>query len=443
MPSSVLRFFSPSRLIIGSLLAMIPCAMALLALPCCRTVPLNLLDLFFMAVSYATISGFEIIPLSSFSFLGHIVILILMQIGGIGLITLSFYFISFFIELGIGAQIVGAKLLSLNSWSSIGDFIFFIIKLTLIIECLGAIGIFIAIYPDYPVGYALFLSFFHAVSAFASAGLVLFDKGLPAYHNNFLLLGILSFLMIAGEIGFIVWYEITEWVTAYYTKKKFHFSLHSKIIFLSTIGITLISFLTYWLLERCTTLHGLTFASSLVTAIFNSIAARGTGFSLCPMISLQLASLVLIMVLTFIGASPGSTGSGVKTTSITLLGACIKATIYGKPSTVIRGRTIASMQVYQAVSIVSLSLMWILGALFVLLMTQTATFIELLFEVVSAFGNCGLSLGITNDLSSFGKIIIALTMMVGRVGWLVIFLALRRKYTSVEYSYPEEKIMIG
>ncbi len=436
-------FFSPARLLILSLLSMIPIATLLLALPICRTTSIAFGDLLFTAISYTTITGLSVIPLSSFSFIGHLVILCLIQVGGIGVITLTFFLVSFFVDFGIAAQIFGARILSLDSWKDTGEIIFFIIKITFFIELIGALIIFASIYQDYSWGYGIFLSIFHAVSAFVSAGLVLFPNGLSSYHNNYLLLFILSLLMIAGEIGFMIWHELIEYIYTVRKHGRFHFSLHTKVVFFSTISITGTSFLLYWMLERCNTLHHLSFVGVGVNALFNAVAARGTGFITLPLLDLQLATLLLIMILTFIGASPGSTGSGIKTTSLTILSGMIKAASAGRFITIIRGRTIPQIQVCQAITIISLSIGWVLCILFFLLITEHATFLELLFEVVSAFGNCGLSMGVTTTLSSFGKVCIALTMMVGRVGCLATMLAFIKKPIHIEYSYPEERIMLG
>jgi trk system potassium uptake protein len=443
MKPKLLGIFSPARILVLSIIGSIPISMLLLSLPWCCAAPLSWGDLFFMTTSFVTVTGLSTVSLSSFTLLGQIIILCLLQIGGLGIITLTLFLVSLFVDFGIATRVFGAQILALDSWKDIRHIIIFIISLSLIIEIIGAIGIFLVIYHEYNPGYALFLSVFHAVSAFASAGFSIFPFEFLPYKNNYALLLIVWCIMIAREIGFMVWHEGFDYIKRWRSGRRFHFSLNTKIVWYSILGLMIGSFLLYWMFERHNTLAPLSSIGSLINALFNSSSARGVGFSTVDVGALQLATLLLLMILAFIGASPGSTGSGVKTTSIVLLLATIKAAITGRSATLIRGRTISHDQIYQALAIVGLSILWLIIALFLLLITEQATFLELLFEVVSAFGNCGLSMGITSLLSPCGKFFIALTMIIGRVGCVAVVSALIRHPHRVGYSYPEERVMLG
>jgi trk system potassium uptake protein TrkH len=202
--------------------------------------------------------------------------------------------------------------------------------------------------------------------------------------------------------------------------------------------------LIYWILERHNTLLSFALPQGFVNALFNGIALRGTGFTTIPVDQLQLATLLLIMVMAFIGSSPGSTGSGIKVTTFTILINTIKSAIKGHTLVRIMGRSIALDQIFKSIAIILLGCMWILFTTFCLLITEEgASFLDILFESVSAFATLGLSTGITPYLSSIGKFFIIMSMIIGRIGALGIVLVFLRKHENPEYSYPEERIILG
>jgi trk system potassium uptake protein TrkH len=258
-------------------------------------------------------------------------------------------------------------------------------------------------------------------------------------HPLFLL--VTTALMFSGGMGFITWREIVYYIRSLRDKRKHHFSLHSKIVF-SVAGIILVTgTLIYWFLERNNTLTMLSTPYALLNSFFNVASMRSTGFTTVIPTELNLATLLLIMLICFIGAAPGSTGSGIKTTCFAIFLAMIRAATQGRTSVELKGRRIPRDQVYKALSI---SIGWILLATFILLITEKGgDFLDILFEVISAFATLGLSLGITPFLSQTGKIVIIITMIIGRIGSMTVILALRRQKEPHEYEYPEERVLLS
>lgn len=442
MPRSFAHF-SSARLILLSILGAVGCGTFLLSLPACHGA-ISMLDALFTTTSCLCICGLSTVPFASFTFLGQCVLLALIQIGGLSLVTLTFFLMSFFIKFGFTTQVMAGQLMELESWKDIKKIIFFIIGFTLCIELLGSCLTFMSIYHDYPLWRAVFLSVFHTVSTFCDAGVSLFPEGMITYKNHYMMLLINGCIMIAAGIGFITWYEIYNYLKSMRCQKRLHISLQTKIVLTMTVCLVVSSCVLYWILEHNNTLSGMSPFLSIVNAIFNGIAIRGTGFSTVPTGQLQVATLLLIMVMAFIGSAPGSTGSGIKVTTFAIFAALIKSTIMGRTKVSIMGRSIAQDQVYKAVAIPALALGWIALTTFLLLITEEGfSFIALLFETVSAFATLGLSTGITPSLSFMGKIFIIISMIIGRMGALTFVLSIYKRHDIPEFSYPQERIIVG
>jgi trk system potassium uptake protein TrkH len=250
--------------------------------------------------------------------------------------------------------------------------------------------------------------------------------------------------MLFGGLGFITWHELFTYFTHQGPKNRSVLSLHTKIILITTAAIIATTITTFWFLERSNTLIDLGWFDAATNTIFNGISMRGTGFTTVSPHEVSLATILIIMIASFIGASPGSTGSGIKTTTLALFLATIRAAVNERSSVEIRGRRIAKDQIHKSLAVVALSVSWILLVTFILLITEpTWEFIDVLFEVMSAFATLGLSLGITPLLSVTGKLLILTTMIIGRIGLLTIVLALRKPHDTADFSYPEERVMLG
>lgn len=447
-PIKPLAHASPSRIILYSVFLIIFLGTLLLSLPIARTKPIAIIDLVFTATSSACVTGLYTIPLQDFTLFGQVIILILLQIGGIGIITLTIFLLSLFLDFGFAHQILVGQLLELESWKNVKKFLIFIIISTVSIECLGALMIYPIMSNLYPAKQALFLAVFHAISSFCNAGVTLFPDNLYDFNDNYLLLLITSLLMIIGSLGFVTWQEIIYYIQSWQRKKRYNFSLHSKIVLYGTLGIIVIAAIIFWILEWDNAYKDMSYLQSAANALFQAVSFRSGGFITVPAFMLGLPTLFITLFVMFIGTSPVSTGSGVKITTVTVFLATIKAAIVGRTDVEIRGRRIAIDQVYRAITIVTLSLIWICTTTLFLLITETEwAFITVLFEAVSAFSNVGISTGFTPYLTISGKIFIILSMIIGRIGSLTLFLALKKLSSKgsseAAFTYPEERIMLG
>ncbi len=436
----------PERVILFSVFITILIGTLLLALPIAQTTPISLIDLFFTATSATCVTGLLTIPLDNFTHFGKCIILILIQIGGIGLITLTLFIVSLFVNMGLATQLIAGKILEFDSWQNIKKFIIFLILFTLGIELLGALCIFPILLKEYSIYDAFFLSAFHAISSFCNAGFSLFYGNMQQFSSNYAMLGITAFLVFCGSFGFIAWHELYRYFTERREKKRFVFSLLSKIIMYGSFFIIMIFACVFFILEHNNALGQLTNLQAAANSLFHAIVLRGVGFLAIPVDYLQSATLFFIMIMAFIGSAPGSTGSGIKLTTLAIFLATLKTAVSGRSSVEIQGRTIAKDQIYKAVAIVAVSIGWICMTTFFLLITEPdGDFMDLFIESISGFTNLGLSTGITPLLSWVGKIFIMLSMIAGRIGTLTFILALRARAKSERsgFSYPEERVMLS
>lgn len=435
--------YYPQHMILLSLIISICIGSILLYLPICRTADIALIDLFFTAASLTTVTGALTVPIDSFTSVGHFVMLLLMQLGGLGLMTLSLCFIYMFSNLGIYTQVIASEILSLKSLKDTKQTLFFIIKLTLIAELLGAIIIFPTMWNLYPFKKALFYSIFHAVSSFCNAGFTLFpDKFMEFSHNN-LMVYTTTLLMIIGGLGFVTWHELIN----KFLKKTTTFnaiSWHTKLVLRMYFITALISSTIFFILEQNHTLAHMSFFEKISTALFTGIAMKSTGLVLVSFASVQLATILLALVTMFIGSAPLSTGSGIKTSVFAIYLAVIKAAIQGKRHAMLYERHIIDDQVYKAIAIIALSLSWIICIIFCLLITEVQLdFLDVVFTTFSAFSNNGILTISVNGVTILGKIFLIFSMIIGRIGALAIILSIKRIGELRDLSYPKEHVILG
>lgn len=434
----------PSLLIIVSSLFMVLCGIGLLSLPIAQKNPLSLLDIIFTSTSMSTVTGTLTVTLDDFTFFGQCIILLFMQIGGLGLMTLSLFTLALFSKIGIYTHVLAQDILSIDNYSDTKKMILFMIKLTVITEMIGTFVSLFYFARYYPFGQAIFLSIFHAVSAFCNAGISFHANSMvPMQHDAFMLIST-SVLMMIGGLGFLTWYDIFTWVHNKNEDRPIHFPWHSKLMIKTYFTFTAIQGILFWLLERNNSLAQMNYIDTLCNTIFFSIATKSTGFIAIPTAHIQLATIFLILIFLLIGSVPTSTGSGIKLGNILIASALLKNAIFDKEDIEIAGKRISPEQVYKSLSIIFLTLLWLIICTFVLLITEQQTqFIDILFEVSAALSNGGIPTGLTEKLSIIGKITIIFTMLVGRFGSFALIVGIKRNLDVRTYSYPEEKIILG
>ena len=451
MTKNITFTLSPSRIILCSFFLLIITGTLLLSLPISRILPIPLIDLLFTATSATCVTGLFTIPLSNFTLFGKTVIMMLIQIGALGLASMSLLIISLFIDLGIGTKFIAGQLLELDSWHNIKKILKFTFISTLILETIGTVCFFSIFYTDYSLVNALFFALFHSISSFCNAGIsflhFLTHQNLGYYSNSYIFLITTTILTFFGGLGFITWHEMMVRLQEYLKTKKYRrFSLHSKIIISTTLSLLCITTILFFLLERTNTLSNLPLSLALTNSIFHAVSFKSCGFILTSITRFHVATIFIIMIVGLIGSSPGSTGSGIKTTTCTLFLNIIKSTIKERSCVEIFERHVPNDQVYKAATIIALSMGWIMFTTFCLLITEhNWRFIEIFFETVSGFSNVGFSLKGSQHLSFLGKLLLCATMFIGRIGSLTFILGLKfkTKPETAEFTYPEERVMLG
>ncbi len=434
---------TPNQVLVLSFLLIILIGTYLLQLPMAtvREEPIALIDALFTATSATCVTGLIVLNTGSdFSLFGQWIILILFQIGGLGIMLFSTMF-SFLLgkKISLRQRLIMQE--SLNQFS-IGGLVRLaknILIFTVFFEGLGTIFLYLNWKQADNAHSSIFLSFFHAVSAFCNAGFSLFNNSLEQYFSHFGINIIFMILIIFGGIGFLVLAELVE-----FPKRK-RLSLHSKLVLVITVILLVGGTLGILLLENqnVTTLRDYPLKDKILSAAFQSTTARTAGFNTIPIGKMGNAALLLIIIFMFIGASPTSTGGGIKTTTFCVAFLWMYFTLKGRRHLYLFQRQIPETVVNKAWVIFMLAMSWVMVMTLLLAYFEDFDFIELLFEVISAFGTVGLSTGITSSLSSIGKAIIILTMFVGRLGPLAMALSLILNRQAESIQYPKDYVMVG
>ena len=327
MPKSIVHF-SASRIIIGSIILAIAIGTLLLSLPVCQAMPIPLFDTFFTAASSICVCGLSTVPLSHFTFVGHAVILLLTQVGGLSLVTLTLFLLSLFIKMGLRSKLMAGQLLEIESWKKFKTILFFTMGITFCTELIGMLFTYASVHSYYSNWlYGMFVSLFHSVSAFCHVGFTLFPETTSFWTENYLLSLRSSIIMLIGGLGFLTWHDLSIYFKNIRKGKHANLTLYSKLVLVTTLIIIVASLLLYWSVEQGNTLYAMSANGQWINALFNVLASRGIGFHSTNVADLTLATLLIIMIISFIGSSPGSTGSGIKTTTVALLYAAVKTAI--------------------------------------------------------------------------------------------------------------------
>jgi trk system potassium uptake protein TrkH len=443
----------PSQLLSGVFLTFIILGAIALKLPISTHHGISFVDALFTATSAACVTGLMVLDAGTeFTLFGQVVILALIQVGGLGIMTFSV----FFTLLLKGALSMRDSSFIYDSFDaqhqlSIRELLKRIMILTFSIEGFGFLALFIHWFNDMGVKKAAYFALFHAVSGFCNAGISLFPDSLRSFTGDMVVNGIIGTLIVIGSFGFLTIVELSQVGRKRLRGKRFRFTLQAKtILTISTILIVVAAIATF-LLERNNTFSDLSLVDQIIASIFHSIS-RTAGFVTVDFENFSNATLLLYIILMFIGAAPGSVGGGIKVTTFGVLIAMGLARFHARESVFLFRRSIPEDIVDRAVSILFLSAQIVISFTLLLMIIETGgtgdlehreNFMQIMFEVVSAFGTVGLSAGITPELSEPGRMLITVLMLIGRLGPLTVTLAVARKSPKGRYRYPEENMMVG
>jgi trk system potassium uptake protein len=446
----------PATTFIYSFLLLLLVGTGLLMLPEMTTKgSIPFIDALFTAVSAACVTGLAVVDTQTyFTFKGHLVIMLLFQLGGIGILTFATFF-ALFLKKGVGIshQAMIRDFMSEDSLFNAKGMLQQIVIFTLLIECIGAFLIYLSwdvntpFYDD--AGEMIFQSVFHSISAFCNAGFSLMSGGLNEDYlqNAYILHIVVGMLIIFGSLGFPALRDIfgINNIRARLATPWKKWKLSTRIAVWATFALVLFGMGAFYLLESNTEiLAGKTGFQQLVISFFQSVTTRTAGFNTVDIGALTTPTAILFIFLMFIGASSGSTGGGIKTSTFVLILLSVITTIRGKKSLELGGRSISFDLLNKAYTIFIFSATYILvGTFFLAYFEPKMSVLDLVFEQVSAFCTVGLTRGITPDLSTPSKLILISSMYIGRVGTLTLAFALASRVDSTNYRYPKAHILVG
>ena len=423
---------SATQTICISFLLVIAVGTLLLTLPISsRTGRLGVIDAMFTATSATCVTGLVVRDTwSQFSLFGQVIILMLIQVGGLGLVTLtSFFALAARRRMGFRDLRLLGESVSADGLSKATEVLKIVIKLAAAFEAVGIVLLLFAFVPQFGAE-GVWVSVFTASSAFCNAGFDLFGRfgaysSLVPYVNNYYVQAVIMFMIMAGGLGFMVWVELAEY------RKKRRLSLHAKVVLqfsvIFWVGGAVLLALLEWSNPR--TMGGLSVPGKIMAALFQSVSTRTAGMNTIDLAACSPISKLLMSVLQFIGAAPGSTGGGVKVTTFAVLILTIRSVAQGRDDCVIGGHHIESKTVYRALTIIVIGAVAAFGSAVVVYYNtaETVSVIDCIFESCSAFGTVGLSVGVTGQLNTGAKLLYMACMFMGRVGPVSLAISLTAK----------------
>lgn len=436
---------NPARYLIGGFLAVILVGSLLLSLPAAvRGEEIAYLDALFTATSAVCVTGLVVVDTGSFySSFGQAVIMLLIFIGSLGFMTMAtLIFIFLGRRISLRDRLVVKEALNLETMAGLASLVKAVVRMAVLFELTGAALLCFRYVPLLGWRQGVFFSLFHSISAFGNAGFDLFGgyNSLTRFPTDYLVNGTILGLFVIGGLGFTVVFDVSKCML-----RGCRPTLHTRMVliisgFLLLAGTAAILALEY---HNPATMGALTTGGKVFSALFTAATPRTAGFSVLNTGAHFPATMLILMALMFIGASPASTGGGVKTTTFGAVVIAVVALIRGRQEPVLFLRRLPLEQIFKAVAIIGGAATLIFATTFVLTLFEEQGFLALLFEAVSAFGTVGLSTGITPELSAPSKIAIIVTMFSGRLGPLTLLVALTRRKHEDGLHYPEEKLLIG
>jgi len=444
-----LESLSPTRLIVSSFLVVIVTGALLLMLPFATRNGITPVQAFFTATSATCVTGLVVLDTyQGFTLFGQTVVICLIQIGGLSLVTLaSFFTLALRRRVGFRSMKLASESIGTSNVAEARGLLLVVMKLAAFFEGLGFLLLLPVFVPEYGAE-GIFISIFLSISAFCNAGFDILGRtqsyvSLMGYASNWYVQGIIMFLIVAGGLGFLVWHDLGQW------RKTHHLSIHTKVVLFCTILLIVGGTVGFAFLEwnNPATLGGMTAGDKIVNSMFQSISARTAGFNTVDLASMSSITKCMLCVLMFIGAAPGGTGGGIKVTTFSVILVTVASVVTGREDAQIFRRRIDKKTVYQALSIAMLSLGVVIFVTLVVFFNcgEIISPLDCLYEVVSAFGTVGCSVGVTGQMHPLALIITMITMFIGRVGpvSLAISLASQRREQGKFDILPEGKISVG
>jgi trk system potassium uptake protein len=453
---------NPALLFVGSFVVLIFFGAGLLMLPNATVQGIRLIDAVFTAASAVCVTGLIVVDTATyFTFFGKTILLLLIQIGGLGVMTFT-SFLGFFFKgsYSLHNQIFLKEYINENNLGEIFKTLAKIIIFTLSVELLGAVFIYFTLSDDLFATNTdkIEFSVFHAISAFCNAGFSTLTNGLyeAGFRDNYSMQMIIALLVVVGGLGFPVifnYYNYVKHVSASTTRQLFNnveyvhvarvVNANTRLVVNTTFILLIVGFVLYFIGEYNHTLKGLPWYGKVFTSIFGSVTPRTAGFNTVDMTAISLPTILIYLILMWIGASPGSTGGGLKTTTFAVAVLNTLSIAKAKDRVEVFRREITNESVRKAFAVILLSFLVIgLAVFLVTLFNPEQGLIHVAFECFSAFSTVGLSLGITGNLSDASKMVLAITMFLGRVGSLTILMAFIRRTSTLNYRYPSENVFI-
>jgi trk/ktr system potassium uptake protein len=445
--------YTSSQIVIGAFLSMILFGTLLLMLPFATTGPaIRFVDALFTMTSAVCVTGLIVLDTpKDFTLFGQLVILLGIQIGGLGYsATATLLLLALGRRIGLRERMMMMEVLNTLSMEGLVRFVKVMVVITLIVEGVGAMILTVRFSFEMDVLRALYFGIFHAVSAFNNAGFSLFSDSLTAYRRDLTVNLTVSILIVLGGIGFLVFRD----VLGNFRGQRFRLSTHTKLATLVSVLLIVGGTVGIWVFEVLNekTLAGVPLGEQVLVAYFHSVSARSSGFNTLDLSLVATPTLYFLILLMIIGASPGSTGGGIKTTTFGIICASIWGTLKGRADVMMFHRRIPQEIVHKAYVLSALAFGLVTAFTMILSYVEKVpflTFLRIMFEVASAAGTAGLSTGnggvlsLSALFSDFGKFIIIITMFLGRLGPLTVGLFAVKSYEDLRYRYAEARVVIG
>jgi len=454
MPNYFTKHLKSSQILVISFFLIILIGSILLSMPfSVHGERLSFVDASFTATSATCVTGLIVVDTGvKYTLAGQIIILVLIQIGGLGIMTMS-TFLLFIIwgHISMTDRDLIVETLTQRPVKNLASLVRTVFSYTIIAELIGAIFLTLRFQNYYTLPKAIYYGIFHSISAFCNAGFSVFSSSFMDFKGDVFINLTLMFLIVLGGIGFYVFLDLKQSILQYHIRFISKISFYSKIVFIMTIVLIVSGTIIFYITETGNVLNGMNIDKKILISMFQSVTARTAGFNTVDIAYLSNSSLFVIIILMFIGASSGSCGGGIKTSTFAVLFSFLIAKFKNRQDVNLLKRRVPEDTVSRAVSIAFFSIIVIVTFTMLLLISELGElshqnsrgqFLEIVFEVFSAFGTVGLSTGITSGLSNLGKILVSTLMFIGRLGPLTVAIAIGSQ-KKIKYRYPKEDILVG